>query len=940
MKRLAGIEAEAVRIVPEATLQTRTDRFAFSIGRIDQGVTNYHPQQRIRYVAVELLAVNATNVAQTLDVKLIQLRSGGSTYTWQDRPSSVDGLSIQFGRHHLATREIQPPEVLAIPESSAVSIWLLFAGLDAGPFIPDLNLLIPDGDRTLSLDVRLFERAALRLSTERLGPADCLAVLRVHGELNSVSVGTLADELDRLGQLGIVRTVVVLTPDSEPIPQTLAEWLRQAHRPSPYSHSFRHLPTVPAMLSEFHVVIEQPESPQRGDQTVMFDEAVAASLRTAFASVDEQQVMQSLRSGNPSLRAAALRHGASRLQPQHWTIIERFLDAPETNVRLAAVSALGRFSSPEAVDHLRRLALSSDPDVAVEAVRALASSRHPSAHSTLANVLDSGLSVPQLRLVQILSLNPRPEWHDSILRFASHGESKVQQSAIQALARLGHDDLMAVLKRGLDSPDDRVREEAFRRLTDLGTRDSENLALKYVLDRLQTEPPSGAMHQFLERVRDQRVVPLLVRFLDGPEGVRRGVIELLAKIGDHTVAAELATRFPKLSDSEKAHTLQALQTLESDLATPLAVQSLRSDDVTLVQRAVATLQQDGSDEVVREMDQALRSLRGKSSTSAVAFLCNGLGVIGSPAARKVLVQLRRSTEEQARQHAQRGLQVLWNQSPARELTYMAAARIRNVSVVRQDASQAAALLRDPNRNPADLEQIIQEHLEQAAEQLSVAERLDPDYPDLQLQWGRLFALREDSEQAIARLRRAVELNEEFVDAHAELGRTFAKLERFEEAIPPLKFAFENETTNTRHEHLTSWALALIRLGRLEEAIALVQEHADTFPDQPIFDYNRACIYGRAVELLKSDPDLPVDDPRLAVFAEEAVRLLKLSFDHGLAELTGVPDMYEYMRSDPDLKPLHNVPAFREFAELDIPTEQRTRPDLPRDGESAQPPAQF
>jgi hypothetical protein len=58
---------------------------------------------------------------------------------------------------------------------------------------------------------------------------------------------------------------------------------------------------------------------------------------------------------------------------------------------------------------------------------------------------------------------------------------------------------------------------------------------------------------------------------------------------------------------------------------------------------------------------------------------------------------------------------------------------------------------------------------------------------------------------------------------------------------------------------------------------------------------------------------------------KAIEQLKAGFEKGLQGATRTPDMYEFMRQDADLAPLHGVPAFRQLAELDVPAEQRTRP---------------
>jgi tetratricopeptide (TPR) repeat protein len=488
---------------------------------------------------------------------------------------------------------------------------------------------------------------------------------------------------------------------------------------------------------------------------------------------------------------------------------------------------------------------------------------------------------------------------------------------------------MSVLTAGLSSPEPRVREEAFQRLCELGTREADEQALEYALERLKTDPPSGSIHQFLFRIRDQRAVPLLIPYLDGPEGIRRSVIELLAQIGDQSVAGEIARRYPDFSDSERVVALQALQAFESPLGKPLAIESLRSDDVTLVQRSVGYLQVDGGDDVVAALEAALHGMRFGLGNAGDHFICSGLGTIGTSAARRVLLEARRSKEETTRRAAQQGLQVLWNQSPARELVALAEADLLLARRLSEPVAGEANLPDNEPRSPAQRQELLAQRLSAAAETLRMAERVDPQFPELALRHGELRLLQGDPDQAIQQFRRAIELNDEFTEAYISLGTALYNAGRFEESIAPLQYGFENDPTEQRHQWLTSQALALVRLGRLEEGVALARQHAEQFSAEPVFNYNLACVYGRAHSLLADDPAVEPDDPRLAVFAEEAVRLLEESMKQGVEAQTQEPDMMAYLRSDPDLASLHSVAAFRKFAELDAAPPAAGEPEAPR-----------
>lgn len=926
LQQLATVEAEAARLAPATPLTARTARLAFVIGSIYQGVTNLYSDDRTRYLAVRLFVINTSTEPQSLDVRGIRLRTGGKSLAWQDRPAGIDGYSFQADREHIAIREVQPPDLLAIPAQSVASTWLLYAGLELGPFVPDLALEIPADPRPLVLDVVAYERAVLGLHTERLGPSDCLALVSVDGVLNTVNAGALAAELDRLSGQQTHRIVLKFGEAALPN-QFLLDWLKQACQPNPYLHQFQQMPVFPVTTQELHLVL--PRSAGRDDSATVHTQlnaAVAAALRTAFSAAPVSDVIAALRSAHPGVRVAALRYGAGRLRPEQLSLVLRQLEDADTEVRGAAIAALGEFSAPVAVQALSAIARGSEPELAAAAVRSLAGSRFPAAHAALAEQMAKGLPLPPQELVGILAEYPRPEWREAVLRFTTASDSRVQQAAMQALARLGHAELLPVLIAGLESTEPRVREEAFQRLCGLGTREADAAALNYALLRLQTEPPSAAIQQFLIRIRDQRAVPLLVKHLDGPEGIRRNILELLPQVGDQSVAAEIVQRYPRLTDSEKVVALQSLEQLDSPLGKPLALAALRSDDTSLCQRAVGYLQRDSGDDVVAAFAAALTAARGKAAQNAhVHFLCNGLGMIGTPAARQVLLETRRSADESTRSAALQGLQALWSQSPARDIVAQAEGQLNQLYLLEREAEAQPPMIDNPAA-AREREAARQQALQLAEQLLQAARRIDREFPELHFALGLLHLEQSQPADAVEDFRRAIELDDERVEAYIRLGNTLYDLERFEESLAPLQFAFEHDPEPRRHQWLSYQALALLRLGRLEEGVSLIKQHADEFPHQPVFAYNQACAYSRAVELLRRDPAVKADDPRIMVFTEEALRLLKESHEQNFAAAANqVTDPLAFMRADPDLEALHNVPAFRQLTELDLPDEQRTKP---------------
>ena len=941
LAELDRLETEARRVSPATPLSARTSTLAVLLDEPFQGVSKpYSPDGGVRLFAFRLVAVNLTAEPQTLNVAQIRLRTGGRVLSWQNRPAEVEGDSIRVGKDQITIREVKPPDELTIPGGGVTSTRLLYAGLDRGPFVPEMVLEIPASPAPLELDVNLYERARLRLETARLGPSDCLALLTVRGPLNSINAGSLASALEALVDAGLARAAIVWPEDAPRPDDFMRNWLLQSRSNNQLggNQQYRHLPPLSGTLQTLHLAglkgSEDADGPRLHATT---SEAIKAALRSAFEVAPLDEVVRAFRSPEAAVRAAAIEFGGPRLPPERLPQLLGFLDAPEPEVRRAVIAALASFGEPAAVTALVQMARGNDADLAEAAVRSLASSRFPPAYEALAEQISAGLPLAPQRLVAVLSAYPRPEWREVVFQLTSSNDSKVQQAAIQALVRLGHPQLLDVLARTLQSSEARVREEAFQQLSSLGRREADELALTYVLGRLQTEPPTGSMQIFLQRVRDQRAVPLLLKHLDRKEGGQSGLIQLLAQIGDEQVGPELAKRFTGFADPEQAETLRALRVLQSPQGKALALQALKSDDTQVVKAAVETLQQEGGSDVVAELANALRALKGNTASANINFICNGLGTIGTAPAREVLLEARGWNNERAANAARNGLTVLWSQSPAMEPVRQADDRLYELDRFDEllsslppaddksaDDEVAAARKQYETRS--------QQLLAQIEQSLTLARRLDPLYPNLYIVQGCLQMRAQRTDAAISQFKRALELNDQAALAYYLLGTLLANEERFEEALPVLAKAIDLDPNpelrvrvSARHVLITTYGIALARTGRIADAIDVVQKHLDAYRQNSVYLYNVACVYGRAVEHLRQDPAIAADDPRLAEYTDKAVEMLQESLKGDLLTSTPNADMLDYMRADPDLQPLHSAPGFRAISEMDLPAERRTRP---------------
>src|SRR5690606_144950 len=101
-------------------------------------------------------------------------------------------------------------------------------------------------------------------------------------------------------------------------------------------------------------------------------------------------------------------------------------------------------------------------------------------------------------------------------------------------------------------------------------------------------------------------------------------------------------------------------------------------------------------------------------------------------------------------------------------------------------------------------------------------------------------------------------------------------------------------------------VALIRAmnGEWKDAIQFVNAQASHFPRDPIFAYNTACVYGRAIEYLQK-PDSPEAPAETAKLQLEAIKKLNEARDYGF-------NQFDSMQRDPDLATLRDLPGFRQL----------------------------
>jgi tetratricopeptide (TPR) repeat protein len=738
-----------------------------------------------------------------------------------------------------------------------------------------MELTLKHGEQTHKLDINAAQRATLGLDVTRIGPRDCLGLLSISGELNSINVGSLVDELDRLSAQKVGRAVVSWTESAAPMDSLMWNWLQTSANAAGRSEAPQlQFPTIPASIRELHLagapLHNQDASSDNDDEDYTDDagdapatprihktqaEAVRAALKSAFETLPRDELLAAIQTGNNHVRAAALACGAGRLPADKLSVVLKYCDDPDPVIQRGALQALQHFGEPEAVAKLAAVARKNVQPLSSTAVSSLAASRFASAHEALLAILRNESPASKKAIVQVLAQHPRPAWSEAIYEFAKDPRAGLHIEALRALQQVGHPKLLELLADALREGDPELKQQAFTILVGRTDPASERVAVDYTLEALKKGPPDANMLTLLNRVKDPRAVPLLLDQFDKASD-KSTLIQALTQIGDQTTADALLTKYPNLQTHEKSQILSALFKWKHRQARVLAGEALASNDSSLISAASQGLVEDGGPEAVKLLVEGFDKAQ---QPQAWAYLSNALAMLGTPAARTALLKARDTPPKERRQYAINGLATIRQRSPGYS-------------------------------NYVQAQHFVQEkNYKQALEQYNQAIQIDPELSDAY------------SGRASVHMRQ---------NKNAEARRDYEK-------------AFELDPYNA--SAVAGICILTAIDGKYTEAVEKVEAQREKFTDNAFFLYDCACVYGRAVEYIKAHADVPDRDKLLQSYSQIALKDLKRSVQLGFRQL-------DWMKEDPDLTSLHDLPQFEKIANQnpDLDEDAAAAPTAPED----------
>lgn len=819
------------------------------------GNLQYGSAMNQRFVALKLMLVNLTDQPTTLVRDDVQLTVDGQAYPIKEPARDFQYRGLQIGQQQLQIRSLQTAKEISVNPGATSSTWMLFPELPAGNHVPPLVLRLKLGDKWRQVDLNAVQRDALGMKIERIGPRGSLGLISIAGALDTINVGTLVEEIDRLAGDRIVRVVVSWKDGGSIADPQLASWLHSAVASQGRGGQVNDalFPALPASLREMHLAALPEVGNARGIQQMYPSfsfpnpgaavrqhkteaEAVVAALRTAYESLPREELLQAIQSGSRLERAAALVGGGGRLEADKLPVLLKLADDDDLLIQQAALLALSHFGEPAAIEKLTAAARKDVAGLSTTAISGLAGSRYPAAHQALLELLHNEPPESKKNIVRLLAAFPRPIWSDAIYEFVKDGRSGLNVEALQALVQVGHPKLLTVLEEALRGGDQGLSQAALGVLATRSDRESEEVSLGYTLEKLKTAPASPVMLTLLGRVKDKRAVPLLMAQFGKHEN-KSAVIQTLALLGDGETAKFLIEKYPQVQNHEKGEIIRAVSQLDKEAFRRLAAQALTTTDGSVISQAVRGLQEDGGPEAVRIMAEALEST---PSNQSWAHLCNALAQAATPAARAALLKARDSENREKRSYALNGLQQLRQRSPGH-----------------QYLSEASSLSQ-------------RQKWKEAIEQYGLAIQLDPTLPD----------------------------------AWTERGHAYLHLDKPQEAARDFEKGLELDPYNS--VAVTGSCLAMVMAdGKHVEAVKRLEEARARFPRDFNFAYNGACVYGRSYERLEKDVQSAERDKLLEHYKQSAFSDLKTSLQWGFQD-------FELMKTDPDLAPFRETPEFKQL----------------------------
>lgn len=863
---LVAARAETGKI-PEAADQRK---LLVGLETVSLPVVYGGPNQNQRFLALRVTLINLTGEVLKIARKDVELLVDGQAQPPQEAPQQFQNQAFQAGQQGIAFRDAQMPPEVMVPAGEAVQTWMLFCELPTGGQIPPLQLKIQAGGKTETLNLQDLARERMGLSVQRLGPRKALGRIVVKGDFDSLGAGVLADELDKLTAEKVVRVVLVFQPPSRINDYQLFNWLQESANPGGRNPGQESLfPPIPTVLREFHMVnLPSPgQAPPDPNQP-------APQIPAEISA----NILFNTRGASPRLHGREVDAVVSALRSA-YDLLPRpeLVRSMQSEDRLEKIAALATGGARLPADQLPLLLTASrSDDVAIQqaALASLGQLGTPEAIDRLVEVVRTGPDAPRSTAVSSLASSRYSAAHEALLKLLQNEPTDIRRVIVKGLAQFPRPLWSQAIYDFVQQGPEGMNIEAVNALVQVG-----HPRLVEVLTRSLREPNPELQMEALrvlirrpDRESEGIALDFTLQYIHDkdPQGP---MLELLNRVKDPRSLPLLKARFD--ASQQKSPLIQSLTLLGDDSTAQFLREkydSLQPHEKGEVLRALTSL----APPLFRELAQAALT---STDPSMISQALQGLNEDGSPEA----VDLMLGALEKAEQPNswQQLMYALANTGSPRARSALLKQRASTDENRRNVANNALQNMRyrSPGFQYYNMAQSLvrEKKYKEAVEQFGLCLNLDPS----------------------------------FSDALAERGLALMHLEKFAEAGADFRKCLEVDPAN--HLAFTGDCLTMILAdGKYDDAVQKLESSRAQYATNPVFQYNAACVYGRALERLSKEPAAPPRDEKIAKYRQQGLADLKKSFELGFRDV-------ELLKSDPDLNSFHGTPEWEELLKTSPPT---------------------
>ena len=842
----------------DATLQVSRLNVALEL-------TNAYQPDGVRYLAIQLGFRNAGTDEIGVVSNLSRLLIGNDEYPRVQSSQELRYYPVLIrGESEQTVEGLQGENTITVPAGGkSVNAWMLFAGLPPARELPPMTLKIETSTGPLDLELTRIENEGLDLQLERIGPAGRVGIARLSGDLNAINVSRFAELISGYADQGVTRLVVSFSPHSSIGDDLTEEWLVMEHEEE--NERLRFFPVWPGLIKQ----AVYAKLPGHGDESGEYlasseAEAVQKVTRDLMPALDRATLMREVRVGHPLIRRAILFNAGDVIANDDLQLVADFLNSKDPAfadpaIRRAAIQALRSAISPQSAPLLERIVRDGSPQDALLALKSLSESQQAEAQQLAMRLASEPVVQERVGLTAIMRAvgeSHDERWLPLFQTAFIHANPLVREVALEQLLRLGVGQRLDLIKAALADSQDPIRDRAFEAL--LAERSSEEQPLfeREVMNRVKANRKDDRTLLALREIRDPAALPQILKWIDERPGEDLLLVTTYVEVGGAEQIGGLIERYPRLSPDSQAYVLRMLFAVNHPDARRMIQSGLLSEEETVYRVCKLLMVEWGDEEAVAALVDAIEKSI-PNHVSRANEMVEGLGLIGSRAAKQALVAMENSGNWDTQRLAEFGMMILRQRSPV--AIWLGAATEKTNS----------------------------EDFLGAIEILNLAMDIEPDSAQVYNSLG-----------------------------YAQMGlvRGLSGSEKAD-MIKLAKANFEKALTFSPNDHnpLTGVAICLANEGLYESAIRMVDTPLlltkillTKNQSQSVFYYNVACVYGVSIDQLLKETDTPERATKLKMYQAKAMKFLYSAVQLGFGNA-------RLLNSDPDLNSLRDLPEFKKLS---------------------------